>query len=123
MIAIIPTADRQRATVEVRVGFDELDSRILPDMGVKVAFHDADADSGDTPVSGVAVPATAVRESDGKQIVYIFNEGRAERRAVAIAGERGDSVIVRSGLAPGESVIVDGPRELADGAEVRQRAE
>ena len=123
VIAIIPTADRQRATVEVRVGFDELDSRILPDMGVKVAFHDAEVASDSSPVSGISVPAAAIREDGGRQIVYVFNEGRAERRAVAIAGERGDSVIVRSGLAPGESVIVEGPRDLSDGAEVRQRAE
>ncbi|HEY5776770.1 MAG TPA: efflux RND transporter periplasmic adaptor subunit, partial [Xanthomonadales bacterium] len=97
VIAIIPTADRQRATVEVRVGFDELDPRILPDMGVKVAFQE----SGDTVSNGragVLVPPSALSESGGKQYVLLVVDNLVERRAVATAGERGKDILVTSGL-------------------------
>jgi RND family efflux transporter MFP subunit len=122
VIAIIPTADRQRATVEVRVGFDELDPRILPDMGVKVAFQET-ADSGpdDSAPVGLALPAAALRREQGRDYVWVVKDGRAERRAVAAATGPGDSVTVTSGLAPGESVVIEGPPELADGMAVEER--
>ena len=82
VIAIIPTADRQRATVEVRVGFDELDSRILPDMGVKVAFQEEGVTT--TPgQAGVLVPQSAISERGGKQYVLLLVNGLVERRAIA----------------------------------------
>lgn len=121
VIAIIPTADRQRATVEVRVGFDALDPRILPDMGVKVAFREAGQNEQNaSPSSGTMIPASALRRDSGRDIVFVFNAGRAERRAVATAGERSGNIIISSGLSPGESVIVSGPPDLADGAEVQE---
>jgi RND family efflux transporter MFP subunit len=126
VIAIIPTADRQRATVGVRVGFDALDPRILPDMGVKVAFQDAGAaaDPGAADplaASGVLVPADAVRREQGRDYVFVVREGFAERRAVAAAGERNGSVLVQSGLEPGENVVIEGPSNLADGTAVREK--
>lgn len=121
VIAIIPTADRQRATVEVRVGFDELDPRILPDMGVKVAFQDAEAGGGPAaPSAGVAVPAAAVRREQGRDYVFVFRDGTAERRAVATAGERNGTVLLNSGLNPGETVVIEAPPGLADGASVKE---
>ena len=66
-IAIVPTADRQRATVKVRIGFAELDPRILPDMGVKVAFREREVDE-QTGRARVVVPAAAVRKLDGRDV-------------------------------------------------------
>jgi len=86
VIAIIPTADRQRATVEVRVGLNELDPRILPDMGVKVAFQD-DVEL-DVPRRGVLVPAAAVRGNGDSRYVLVVSNGVVERRAISLDGER-----------------------------------
>lgn len=125
VIAIIPTADRQRATVEVRVGFDELDARILPDMGVKVAFQQETGPDA-TPTSaraGVLIPQSAIIESGGRQYVWMMMEGVAERRAVATAGERGKQILVTSGIAPGDRVIINAPRDLENGQKVRETNE
>jgi RND family efflux transporter MFP subunit len=119
VIAIIPTADRQRATVEVRVGFDELDPRILPDMGVKVAFQDDTSDRGEAR-SGVLVPQAAIIEQGERQYVWVVVEGVAERRAVATGAERGPEVMVVSGLAGGERVIVNAPRDIIEGARLEE---
>jgi HlyD family secretion protein len=122
VIAIIPTADRQRATVEVRVGFDQLDPRILPDMGVKVAFQEAEPEPlGDEVPSGVSLPATGVRRDQGRDYVLVVRDGRVERRAVAADPERAGSRLVTSGLAPGEVVVIEGPSDLADGAAVKEK--
>lgn len=118
VIAIIPTADRQRATVEVRVGFDELDSRILPDMGVKVAFQDdqpAQARQG-----GVLVPANALTEDGERTVAWIVSQGLAERRAVAIGSRQDSEFIVTAGLDGGERVILNAPAELVDGMPVKE---
>ena len=72
MIAIIPTADRQKATVKVRVGFEKLDPRILPDMGVKVAFQGAGGLTAGNAV--VTVPKDAVHERSGQDIVWVARE-------------------------------------------------
>lgn len=122
VIAIIPTADRQRATVEVRVGFDALDSRVLPDMGVKVAFQES-AQSDDQPAqrkSGVLVPKSAVRRHDGRDYVLVVNEGLLERRAVAVGESRGSDILLSSGLVPGETVVIEGPSDLTDGMRIRE---
>ena len=122
VIAIIPTADRQRATVEVRVGFDELDSRILPDMGVKVAFQESETERSTGSTAGLRLPAAAIRRDQGRAYVLVVRDGVVERRAVA-AGEVTDgAVVVTSGLTSGESVVVAGPDDLADGAKVRETA-
>jgi len=119
VIAIIPTADRQKATVEVRVGFDELDPRILPDMGVKVAFQEAGV-----PVTsasaGVVIPQPAIVDDGGRQYVLLVADQKVERRAVATAGERGKDIIVSSGLAAGEKVIINPPAGLKNGDRVKE---
>src|SRR5205085_9102874 len=78
VIAIIPTADRQKATVKVRVGFDKLDPRILPDMSVKVAFREA---SGATPTAGhtITLPKNAVQQHDRRDVVLVVQDGGGER--------------------------------------------
>jgi RND family efflux transporter MFP subunit len=120
VIAIIPTADRQRATVEVRVGFDELDPRILPDMGVKVAFQESSRATGEA-LPRVAVPEQALRQADGRDVVFVMDGERVERRAVAVAERREGRVFIESGLNPGERVVTAGPADLADGATVKER--
>ena len=117
VIAIIPTADRQRATVEVRVGFDELDGRILPDMGVKVAFQNGVNTSPGR--AGVLIPQSAVDENDGKQYVWRVEEGVVERMAVATAGERGKEILVTTGISGGDKVIMNAPSGLQNGARVK----
>jgi len=122
VIAIIPTADRQRATVEVRVGFDQLDSRILPDMGVKVAFKEADSERGEEMATqGFLLPATAIRREQGRDYVLVVGDGRVERRAVSTGGSRDGERWVNSGLAAGEAVVVEGPPGLAEGALVKEK--
>jgi RND family efflux transporter MFP subunit len=124
VIAIIPTADRERATVGVRVGFDALDPRILPDMGVKVAFQDVEPDGGVAlAAGGVAVPAAAVRREQDRGYVFVVRNGIAERRAVAASQERNGTILVQSGLAPGEIVVIEATSELTDGAAVREKSE
>jgi len=124
VIAIIPTADRQRATVEVRVGFDELDARILPDMGVKVAFQEvanADTERESATKGGTLLPAAAVQRREGRDYVLVVNGGVVERRAVAVAESRGTDVLLSSGVVPGESVVIQSPIELEDGARVKEQ--
>jgi RND family efflux transporter MFP subunit len=113
VIAIVPTADRQRATVRVRIGFASLDPRILPDMGVKVAFQEVIEETGRS--TGVMVPSAAVRQQNEQEIVLVLSGGRIERRAVSTRPGDNGSTLVISGLAAGETVVVNGPAELADG--------
>jgi HlyD family secretion protein len=119
VIAIIPTADRQKSTVKVRVGFDKLDPRILPEMSVKVAFHEV---AGPGPAARtVTVPKSAVRQQDGRDVVLVVQDGHAKRRTVTIAGTTGDDATVATGLAAGERVALDWPQTLADGAPIREK--
>ncbi len=122
VIAIIPTADRQRATVAVRIGFDELDPRILPDMGVKVAFRDAgtiEPTQGAGNI-GVVVPPAALRRDAGRDVVFVVGAGVVERRAVTIGNQTDNEATIVSGLSPGERVVVEGPEDLADGDAVTE---
>jgi RND family efflux transporter MFP subunit len=120
VIAIIPTADRQKSTVKVRVGFDKLDPRILPEMSIKVAFREAG--NGAPPVGkAVIVPKSAIRQQEGKDVVLVVQNERVERRAVRISGTHGEETLVSAGLAPGEKIVADWPAGLAEGAAVRER--
>jgi RND family efflux transporter MFP subunit len=118
VIAIIPTADRQKSTVKVRVGFDQLEPRILPDMSVKVAFQGA---TGATPQRAVLIPKDSVRNLDGRDVVYVAQAGRAERRAVTVSDTQGDDSVLSAGVAAGEQVIVNAPVGLTDGAAVKEK--
>jgi HlyD family secretion protein len=119
VIAIIPTADRQKATVKVRVGFDKLDPRILPEMSVKVGFHDAPAA---TPVTqrSVTLPKSALHQVQGRDVVLVVSNGRAERRPVTVHTAFNDEISVTAGVAAGERVVIDAPPGIADGAIVRE---
>ena len=159
VITTVPSADRQKATVRVRIGFDrptanertrvsrrersgdqgaservggaataktpgqELDPRILPDMGVKVSFLSERApQSEEAPRARLLVPKAAVRSDNGTNVVFVVREDRAERRAVRVGAADGDRVEVVSGINAGERVVVDGPASLADGARVKERS-
>jgi RND family efflux transporter MFP subunit len=121
VIAIIPTADRQKSTVRVRVGFDQLDPRILPQMAVKVAFQEKPAGSAAPATRAATVPRNALRESDGRTFVFVVRDGRAERRAVTLGGPPTGDAVITAGLAAGERVVLDPPATLADGAAVTER--
>ena len=120
VIATIPSADRQKATVKVRIGFEQLDPRILPDMGVKVSFL-SERPKSDAAASRprLLVPKTAVRSVDGRSVVFVMHDDRVERRAVSVGTTTGDVTEVLSGVNAGERVIVDGPQTLKDGDKVK----
>jgi RND family efflux transporter MFP subunit len=138
VITTVPSADRQKATVRVRIAFDasagsgaprasskgeELDPRILPDMGVKVSFlADRAPEPSDAPVRPLLfVPKTAVRTADGQSVVFLVRGDRVERRAVKLGREDGDQVEVLSGVTAGDRVVVEGPQTLVDGARVKEQ--
>jgi RND family efflux transporter MFP subunit len=121
VIAIIPTADRQKATVRVRVGFEQLDPRILPEMSVKVAFQSAGEAA---PIQSVpTVPARAIRQHNGNHVVWVVHDGRVERRAVTPGTARGDQMTIAAGIRDGERVVVEGAGDLVDGQQVREEKE
>lgn len=119
VITTVPSADRQKATVRVRIGFEKLDPRILPDMGVKVSFlAEPEPQAATTVRPRLLVPKNAVRKADGHDVVFVVKENVAERRAVKIGAVDGDQIEILSGLQAGEQVVVDGPPTLADGTRV-----
>ena len=122
VIAIIPTADRGKATVKVRVGLDQKDARIVPDMGVRVSFlENADRADAAAPVAaaptGVLVPGDSVVQRDGKSAVFTLDGDRARVRTVTPGQTRGDLRLVE-GVAAGSRVVRQPPAELADGMRI-----
>ena len=119
VIAIIPTADRQKATVKVRVRFDQLDPRILPQMGVKVAFR-AGKESTAVASRNVLIPKNAVRRQEGREVAFVVRDDRVERRAITLGAFLSEEAVVLAGLTAGEIVVVDGPENLKSGDRVRE---
>jgi RND family efflux transporter MFP subunit len=119
VITMVPTADRQKATVLVRVGFNALDPRILPDMGVKVRFlrdEAAEATAGGAPARPlILVPKTAIRTTGSDTVVFVVHGQAVEQRAIKAGGTDGDRVEVISGLQSGERVVAPIPETLKDG--------
>ena len=133
---VIPTADRQKATVKVRISFTEedhkklrdpaTDPRILPDMGVKVTFlEDAEKaksgekDKKDAPAVLALVPQAAVRNDNSAKFVFVLNNGTLERHAVKVGSLHGSDLEILAGLQPGATVVVKGPESLSDGQAVQ----
>ena len=126
---VIPTADRQKATVKVRITIIDLEkySFILPDMGVKVAFleseqpaaKDKGKDKG--PQAVAFIPKGAVRSESGASFVFLVRDGKVEHRAVSLGMDRGTDVAILAGVAPGDSLVVKGPESLHDGDKVEIR--
>jgi RND family efflux transporter MFP subunit len=126
---VIPTADRQKATVKVRITIIDLEKYnfILPDMGVKVAFLESDKpaakDKGKEkgPQAVAFIPKGAVRSDANASFVFLIREGKVERRAVSLGMDRGTEVAVMAGVLPGDSLVVKGPENLRDGDKVEIR--
>lgn len=124
VVAVIPSADRGKATVKVRVALEQKDERVVPDMGVRVSFLAAKPKPEAAPRPGVRVPADAVRpdaaaSAAGAEMVYVVVDGKAQRRPVAAdPASTGKTRLVTRGLKAGDSVIVSPPDTLQDGAPV-----
>ncbi len=118
VIAIVPTADRQKATVKVRVGFSELDPRILPDMGVRVAFLEESRRSEAAADRALLIPSSALVERDGQPVVFVVKDAVAHQRVIETRERSGGELAVLSGLEPGEHYVVDPPSGLVEGAAV-----
>ena len=120
VINIVPTADRTKATVRVRIGFDKLEPRILPDMGIKVRFLDDEpAQAAATTGPRIRVPSNAVQTIDGQSVVWIVNENRVERRAVTLGPESEGSREVTAGVRDGETLVSPAIEGLVDGGKIR----
>jgi HlyD family secretion protein len=118
VITTVPTADRQKATVLVRIAFDQLDPRILPDMGVKVTFLREAAAAEAEPAPTALVPKAAVRTSDGTSHVFVVRGDAVERRAIQTAGTDGDRLEVSAGLSAGDRVVIAPSESLGDGMRI-----
>ena len=130
VITTVPAADRQKATVLVRIGFKALDPRILPDMGVKVGFlreaetrpsgpKGALADAGAAPARPIAlVPKAAVIKDGAQSYVFVVTQDTVERRAITTGAADGDRLEVAAGLNARERVVINPPATLAAGKKV-----
>jgi len=121
---VIPTADRQKATVKVRISIPHLEKYnfILPDMGVKVSFQGPQETSpAKGPGAQAYVPKTAIRTDAGTSFVFLVRDGKVERRAISVGMDRGTDVAILAGVLPGDSLVVKGPENLRDGDKVEIR--
>jgi RND family efflux transporter MFP subunit len=116
---ILPTADRQKATVLVRVAFDSTDARVLPEMGGRVEFLTVPNDAAADATPRVFVSADAIRNDGGRDVVWIVSDERVTRREVDAGPVSGGEREVRSGLRGGETLVIDPPASLADGVRVK----
>ena len=120
VIAVIPTADRSKATVKVRIGINNKDPRILPDMGVRVSFlNDTTSKPAADAPKGLLVPESAVQVNGSTGVLFVIKEDKLERRAVKLGGKSNDGQQVLSGLTAGERVAVGDMSKFADGAKVQ----
>jgi RND family efflux transporter MFP subunit len=120
VIAVIPTADRSKGTVTVRIALDQRDARVLPEMGVRVSFLAEPAEGADNkPAAGVTVPGNAVQASGETGVVFVLRDDIVERRAVRLGASSGDTATVLSGLSAGDRVAIGDFTKMKDGAKVR----
>jgi RND family efflux transporter MFP subunit len=120
VINIVPTADRTKATVRVRIGFDQLEAHILPDMGIKVRFLDDQPVAQNAPKGPrIRVPSVAVQRDGGDAYVWVVSDGRVERRAVTVGAENDGNVEVLAGVSSGEELVSPVVAGLEDGGKVK----
>jgi RND family efflux transporter MFP subunit len=120
VIAIVPTADRGKATIKVRVALEQKDARLLPDIGVRVTFLGAKPVAGAVAAKGVLVPALAIAERESRSVVFVVVGGKVQQRPVAPAASD-DAAMKRlpDAVTAGERVVLSPPASLHDGAEVK----
>lgn len=118
VVTVIPSADRGKATVKVRVALDQKDERVVPDMGVRVSFLAAKPKAQAAPQPGVLLPPEALVQRDGANAVFVAAAGRAQQRAVKLGADVGKFKLVTEGVKAGETVIVAPPAELKNGSNV-----
>jgi len=118
---IIPSAEREKATVKVRIAVDSLESEMLPDMAVKVAFLAESAAPGTDHANAVVIPRQAIRQEGDEEVVYLYAGGRIERRVIRLGTVHGDDQEVVAGLIAGDQIVVGSFRNLQDGSRVRIR--
>lgn len=118
VVAVIPSADRGKATVKVRVALEKKDDRVVPDMGVRVSFLAAKPKAEAAPVPGVLLPPDALVQREGGDVVFVAHDDRAEQRAVKLGADLGKFKLVTSGLKAGETVVVSPPPELKQGSNI-----
>jgi RND family efflux transporter MFP subunit len=124
VIAIIPTADRGKATVKVRIALLQKDARIVPEMGVRVSFLEAPNAAGEDRPQGVRVPAAAIAQRGGRQVVFALGAGdTVEQRDISTGIALGEDRQVLSGVSAGETVVLQPPPALGDGDKVRMAKE
>jgi RND family efflux transporter MFP subunit len=122
VINLVPTADRTKATVRVRIGFDKLEPQILPEMGIKVRFLDdqpEQAQAGNSKGPRIRVPTVAIAHEGEDTFVWVVNEGRVERRAVTIGPESEGNTEVLAGVTSGEELVSPVVPGLEDGGKVK----
>ena len=121
VIAVIPTADRGKATVKVRIALKSKDPRIVPEMGVNVSFLEpAKPQQAAQKPQGVRAPAAAITQRDGQDVAFVVGEeDRVEQRTLKTGAALGNDRLVLSGLQGGDSVVLDPPAELKDGGKVK----
>jgi hypothetical protein len=115
---VVPTADRQKATVLVKVSILDRDPRILPEMGAKVVFLRETAPANAEP-RRVLVPEPAIVRADGATSVWVIENERVTARPVTLGAARGADLDVRDGLMGGERIVLSPPANLKPGARVR----
>jgi RND family efflux transporter MFP subunit len=119
VITLVPTADRQKATVLVRIGFKQLDPRILPDMAIKVTFLRQSRDSAAPAAKPTAlVPKAGIAGEGNQSFSFVVRGDVVEKRAVKLGGADGDRVEVLAGLQSGDRVVISPPPDLKDGSKV-----
>jgi RND family efflux transporter MFP subunit len=116
---VVPTADRQRATVQVKVSIVDRDPRILTEMGAKVEFLESHSTQDVAPRPRIMVPAAAVRSEDGRPVVWIVRDGRLQKRDVDAGPVSGNFREIRAGLSGGEQLLVGGVDNPRDGQRVK----
>jgi RND family efflux transporter MFP subunit len=119
VIAIIPTADRSKATVKVRIAIQQRDPRIVPDMGVRVTFLEPQTGGPEPSTAGVLVPPASVRAEGAANVVFVYVNGEVERRTVTLGETVGGHRQVLSGLRSGERIVLSPPDSLQDGRAVK----
>ncbi|MHB1057875.1 MAG: efflux RND transporter periplasmic adaptor subunit [Rhodanobacter sp.] len=123
VVAIVPTADRGKATIKVRVALEKKDARVVPDMGARVSFLEKQPETASkAPPQGVLVPATAIAQRDGHSVVFVLDGDRVRQRTVTPATQTyGELRLLPAMVRPGDSVVVSPPAELKDGSDVQPK--